>query len=180
MVSQTGEHKTRDMIFNHILAHPGVSFSIIKSVFAIPDGTLRYHLNFLEGKNEIRSGFEGKNKCYYPSKNLIFDTRPESSLKHSRLNQVQERLLDTIHRYPGITQKDLIYRTNISRLTIGNNIKKLLDYGVIRKEPNGRSVQYYHISEIELRKKAIRKLVEKFLNYEIDERTFLALKRKLE
>jgi predicted transcriptional regulator len=168
------------MILNHITAHPGVSFGVLKKVFNLADGTLRYHLNYLEGHQEIRTHFDGKNKCYYPVEKYIFDRGANGNVNISRLTTIQERLLDTIRRYPGITQKELIYRANLKRLTISNNMKKLVDFGVVRKEPNGRNICYYYISDLELQKKIKRRLIEKFLNYEIDERTFLALKGKLE
>ena len=170
------EHKTRKMIINHILAHPGVSFGIIKRVLALTDSTLRYHLNYLEGRNEIKSTIEGKNKCYYPVHKFIFEPKSESDLKTHRLSNTQERLLNTIQRYPGINQKDLIIRSGFKRITVSHNLKKLIDFGVVRKEPNGRHVCYHYITDTELREKIIKRLI----NDEIDEQTFLVLKRKLE
>ena len=180
MSTPDSEHKTRTTIINHILAHPGVSFSIIKGIYGLADGTLRYHLNYLESKHEIRSTYDGKSKRYYPVQNIIFDNRPGSNINFRRLNDTQEKLMVAIQRYPGITQKELIIRTHMKRLTIGNNIKKLVDFGVIRKEPNGRNICYYYISSEELKKKVIKRLIDKLLNYEIDEKTFLVLKHKLE
>ncbi|WP_455392651.1 winged helix-turn-helix transcriptional regulator [[Eubacterium] cellulosolvens] len=173
------EHKTRKMIFNHISTHPGVSFSIIKRVLDLSDSTLRYHLNFLESHHEVKSVLESGNRCYYPIQTFIFNSHGEMPISH-RLNNTQERLMDTIRRYPGITQKDLILRTGMKRITVANNIKKLLDFGVLRKEPNGKFISYFYISDKELQKKIMKRLMIKFLNYEIDERTFLALKKKLE
>jgi predicted transcriptional regulator len=95
------------------------------------------------------------------------------------LSETQERLLNTIQRNPGITQKDLILQTGLKRITVGYNLRKIVDFGVVRKEPNGRKVCYYYISEGELREKIKKRLITKFLNNEIDEQTFLALKKKL-
>ena len=99
------------MIYNHISTYPGVSFSIIKNVFNLTDGTLRYHLNYLEGKNEITSKIEGRNKCYYPVENYVFNTKSDSDLEIYKLNSTQERLLNIIQREPWITQKDIILKT---------------------------------------------------------------------
>ncbi|WP_455392647.1 winged helix-turn-helix transcriptional regulator [[Eubacterium] cellulosolvens] len=174
------EHSTRKMIINHILTYPGVSFGTIKQVFNLTDGTLRYHLNYLESKNQIKSFLVGNNRCYYPVKEMIFDSKSDSEIKVHNLSDNQERLLNTIKRYPGITQKELISSTGLKRITVGHNIKKLIDFGVVRKEQNGRNICYYFISNTELRDKIRRRLITKFLNNEIDEQTFLALKRKLD
>jgi predicted transcriptional regulator len=173
------EHNTRKMIINHIMAYPGVSFVIIKKMLNLPEGTLRYHLNYLESKNEIKSTLQGKNRCYYPVQKVVFDSRSDSEIKTHRLSETQERLLSTIRRNPGITQKDLILQTGLKRITVGYNLRKIVDFGVVRKEPNGRKVCYYYISDIELRERIKKRLITKFLNNEIDEQTFLALKKKL-
>ncbi len=174
------EHNTRKMIVNHILAYPGVSFVSIKKMLNLPDGTLRYHLNYLESKKEIRSCLEGNNRCYYPVQRIIFDSKSESEIKTHRLNDTQERLLDIIQRNPGITQKDLILLTGLKRITVRYNIRKFIDFGVVRKEPNGRNICYYYISDIELKERIKKRLIAKFLSNKIDEQTFLRLKRRLE
>lgn len=180
MGNEAIENRSRRMIFNHIITHPGVSFSIIKQVFGLTDSTLRYHLNYLETRNEIRSIIQDRNKCYYPNQKHIFDTRIESELSVQRLNPTQERLINTIQLNPGITQKDLIFKTKLKRITIAQNVKKLLDFGVLRKEANGRHICYYYITDAELRKKVLKRLISKLLKNEIDEKTFLALKQKLD
>lgn len=174
------ENKTRKKIYNHIKIHPGIPFNIIKKVFDLKEGTLRYHLKYLESRNEIRSFTKGKKRCFYPIKKTIFNSRSELDLRLHRLTNSQEQLLNAIQCKPGITQKELIYMTGLKRITITINMKKLLGYGVVRKEPNGKYICYYYISDTELRKKLIKKLVFKFVNNEIEEKTFLALKKRLE
>ena len=180
MVENIFENKTRKLIHNHIMVHPGDSFNNIKKVFDLTDGTLRYHLHYLENRNKIRSSTIGEKRCYYPVEKIIFNPRPESDLRIHRLSDTQERILKSIQYKPGINQKELIYMTGLKRITIAYNMKKLLDVGIVRKEPNGKYVNYYYISDTELRMKLIKKLIFKFVNYEIDEKTFLALKNKLE
>ena len=83
---------------------------------------------FLESKNEIKSCLEGNNRCYYPVQKIIFDAKSEYDIRAHKLNNTQEQLLDTIQRYPGITQRDLILRTGFKRITIGYHIRKLIDF----------------------------------------------------
>jgi predicted transcriptional regulator len=111
------ENKKRRMIYNHILAYPGVSFGIMKKIFDIAESTLRYHLKYLEGADEIKSHLEGKIRCYYPIQNIIFYSRTESEFETVRLNPTQQRILENIQRNPGITQKGLLLETGLKRLT---------------------------------------------------------------
>ena len=47
------ENETRKLVYDHIMAHPGVSFIVLKSVLKLNDSTLRYHLNYLERSKKI-------------------------------------------------------------------------------------------------------------------------------
>ena len=149
-------------------------------MFNLAESTLRYHLKYLETAEEIKSCLEGNNRCYYPIQNIVFTLRSESDFECFQLSPTQQRLLEHIQRKPGITQKDLLIATNLKRLTAAYNLRKLIDIGVVRKEPNGRNTCYFYISNIELRKKILRKMIVKFVDHEIDEQTFLEFKRKLE
>ncbi|WP_455392649.1 winged helix-turn-helix transcriptional regulator [[Eubacterium] cellulosolvens] len=174
------QHKTRKMIFNHISSHPGVTFGKIKRIFDMKDGTLRYHLNYLETKKIIISFNKGNRKYYYPNEKRVFSPKYESDFKIHKLSDTQDWILDTIQRYPGISQKELMLRTGLKRLTVVYNLKKLLDFKIIRKVKNGKFTCYQYISDEELRNKIMKSLIVQFLNYDIDEKTLLELKRKLE
>ena len=52
------DHKTRKMIYNLIVARPGVKYKFIKRTLELTHGTLRYHLNFLERNDKIKSILE--------------------------------------------------------------------------------------------------------------------------
>ena len=102
------EHETRRMIYNHIISHPGVSYKILKNVFSLTDGTLRYHLDYLERAEKISFGLAAGKRLYYPFHNEIAAARqPSGTSKTYDLTPLQERILNTIKRYPGITQKEL-------------------------------------------------------------------------
>ncbi len=180
MGSNVHENKTRKMIINHIIIHPGVSFNIIKKVFGLTEGNLRYHLNYLENRKEITSALIGNRRYYYPNHEYVFTSRSESEVGIHELNDSKRRLLNTIKRNPGVSQKELIYKTGMKRITLAYNINKLLDLSIIRKVQNGKFACYYYIDDAELRKRIMKRLIADFLNYKLDEKTFLALKRKLE
>lgn len=180
MGSDPFEHKTRRMIYNHIEAHPGVTYLTIKRVFDLTDSTLRYHLRYLENEDEIKRTLDGRQKCFYPRHNIIFNIKVRDKPETYNLNHYQERIIDTIKRNPGITQRELVLTTNLKRFNITYNLKKLLDFGVVQRVTSGRNSCYYFISDIELRKNIIKQLILKLINHEINEETFLMLKKKLE
>ena len=76
------DNRTRKMVYNYISKHPGVSFGSIMNVLDLTEGTLRYHLGYLERENKILSNLKGKHKCYYSNQrgksylkpNFEFDT----------------------------------------------------------------------------------------------------------
>lgn len=174
------EHETRKKIYNHILAYPGVSFNIIKNVLNLTESTLRYHLKYLEGKNEIKSSKTGKIRCYYPVHRTILESKTESKSGQYKLNITHERLINLIKHQPGITQKELIMKTRLKKMTIIYNIKKLVKLDLVQKEKNGKIIHYYYMTDEELRKKILGKLIKKLIDHEIDEHTFLVIKKRLD
>ena len=147
MSQEIFKHETRKKIYNHILAYPGVSFKIIKGVFELTDSTLRYHLKYLESKNEIKSSLEGRNRCYYPVQKNMSDSKLKISIGGNtyKLNSTQERLINIVQRHPGITQKGLILKTHLKKITVAYNINKLVKFGLVQKENNGKYVNYYYL-----------------------------------
>ena len=158
----------------------GDDFTIIKNMFNLTDSTLRYHLNYLESRNEIRSRLEGRNKCFYPVENFAISKSSDTALQANKLSKVQERILETIRSNPWITQKDLTIKSGLKGFTVKYNLKKLIGYGIVQKKQNGRNTCYNYISDDTLKKELLKQLVVKLLDHEIDEQTFLKLKRKLE
>lgn len=177
------EHDTRRMIYNHILQNPGVSFNILKKVFKLNDSTLRYHLNYLERNEKIAFSQERGKRYYYPSRghrainNNGWDAEP---LELYNLSHVQEQIIITIKRYPGINQKELIKRTKLSRLAINRNIKKLIELCIVRKIPYANKVRYEYIENEQLRYEILKRLLIKLIRKEINEEEFLKLKRSLD
>jgi DNA-binding MarR family transcriptional regulator len=103
---------------------------------------------------------------------------PEAGKK--KLTKLQERIIFVIKSTPGISQKELAGRTKLKRFMLKYYLKRLIDFGIVQKRRSGREVCYRYISDLELRKKVLRKLILKVLNNEIDEHTFIELKRLLE
>lgn len=177
------EHDTRRMIYNHIVSNPGVSFNILKQVFKLNDSTLRYHLNYLERNEKISFSQDRGKRYYYPHlghrtvNNNGWDSEP---LEAYNLSGVQKQIVNTIRRYPGINQKELIIRTRLSRLAINKNIKKLMELCIVRSIPDANKVCYEYIENEQLRYEILKRLLIKLIRKEIDEEEFLKLKRSLD
>jgi predicted transcriptional regulator len=175
------ENETRKMIYNHVAAYPGVSYSTLRTVFNLPDGTLRYHLNYLIKNDMIKLAVEKAKRIYFPNHDPKSNSNPQSHAPaHLNLTSSQERLLTTIKLYPGISQKELTNVTKIKKFTVSNNLRRLMDLNLIRKINDENKVGYELISDEILKYEVLKGLVLKLLKKEIDEETFLRLKRKIE
>ncbi len=175
------QNKTRKMIYNLIITYPGVSYNILKNIFELTDGVLRYHLNYLKKAGMINFGFEKRLRCYYPDYNTVNGPRKSmNSLEMQKLTPKQELLLGIIKQYPGINQKELIKRSRLNQIQVSKNLKKLSNLNLIKRTQKSRTICYNYVPDEELKFEIMKRLLIKLLKDEIDDQTFLKLKRKLE
>jgi predicted transcriptional regulator len=175
------DNKTRRLIFNHIAAYPGVSYSTLKKVMNIPPGTLRYHLDYLVRNGGIKFVMEKGKRIYYANQEITTELGLRNGqVSNFKLTSVQEKLLTAIKHYPGISQKELIQMTGINRFTASNNLRRLLALNLIRKYKKERNVCYECITDEELKYEILKRLLIKLIKKEIDEETFIELKRNIE
>lgn len=174
------DHETRKMIYNHILNYPGVSFNVLRNIFNLSDGTLRYHLKYLEKGERILSDIENGKKCFYPLQNeIVISEIFENKPRLYNFTKTQLRILNAIKHYPGISQKELINKTNLSRFTISYNMRKFIDMGLIKKTNNEKNVYYEYMTDDVLRHEVLLRLTMKLLKNEISEKEFFEMKKKL-
>jgi predicted transcriptional regulator len=174
------DHETRKMIYNHILTYPGVPYNILKHIFGLTDGTLRYHLEYLEKAERIMSNIENGRRCYYPLRNEVVVSRLfKNKPTGYKFTEIQQSIINIIKCNPGITLKDLIKRTGLSRFTINYNINKFINMGFIKKSNNANNVIYEYMTDELLRHEVLLRLTIKLLKREISEQEFIELKKKL-
>ncbi|MBN1390579.1 MAG: winged helix DNA-binding protein [Candidatus Thermoplasmatota archaeon] len=161
------QNDIRRSIYKHIMKYPGVQFTVLKDIFGIPEGTLRYHIRYLERKKKVRSDMHEGRRCYYT---VDPDRTPLNATM--KLSPVQERILNTVRKRRGITQKSLCEETSTNRFTLMYNLKKLVSYGLLRRYSKGREVHYQYISRRELDRQVLRRATIDLLNGRIDEDTF--------
>ena len=174
------ENQIRKMIYNHIIEYPGVSFSKLKRVHDLNEGTLRYHLNYLERAEKISSRLEAGKLHYYPYASAeVFIDSSKISVKTHELTSHQELILNAIKQNPGINQTELVDKTSLKRHILTYNISQLIELGMVKKNNHVRNVSYEYIPDELLQYEMLKMLTVKLLNNELDEQTFLKLKRKL-
>ena len=170
------EHKTRRMIYNYILEHPGASFGRIRKVFDLTAGTLRYHLKYLKKAEKIDSRLEEGKRCYYTLENKI----DSPAVPGANLNPTQKHLLTIIKDNPGITKKELAKKTRFKSPTVAYNVKKLVEFKLVWKSKQGKATGYEFITKENFKEELRNLLLKRFLAGEVDEETFLELIKRLE
>lgn len=165
--SKECEDGVRPKIASYIQHHPGASFKTIKSIFSVNDGTLRYHLRYLEKKGQIKS--DSDKRIYYPI----------GYGKESAQSKTQQKIIFAIKRNPGITQQKLSAGTNLNRTTIRKNINILIQKEVISVREIGRRLHHYYIYPEELNKIKMMKLIKKLLLHKIDDETYWEKRREI-
>jgi predicted transcriptional regulator len=174
------ENKIRRMLYNHITKYPGVTFNTLKDIYELTDNSLRYHLYYLERNSKVSSGLEKNIRCYYPHPgNVRHPRNAPNNLESQKLTPLQDKLLNIIMHYPGINQKELVSRIGINRYKITRNLETLKNLNLIKNSRNNNTVCYEYIPDVEMKYRIMKGLMIKFLKNEIDETTFLKLKRRL-
>jgi len=172
------QNETRRSIYKHIINYPGVPFTVLKEIFGIPEGTLRYHLRYLERKKQVSSRIENGRRCYYSTVSGE-ETGVTKPSERTVLSPVQERVLSAVRKKDGLTQKELCSLTGLNRFTLMYNLKKLMSRGLVRQYANGREVHYEYISKARLDREILRRAAIDLLNGRIDEDVFERIAEKL-
>jgi predicted transcriptional regulator len=179
VISDTIDHDTRRLIISYITANPGISFKTLEGMLNINRSTLRYHLDQLSRDNQISSRLEQGQRCYFTGRiDVIATVSPGLNL--STLTKEQRHILRLVRNSPGITKKVLVRKTRMNKNTLTYNLQKLMDRSLIWKVRSGRDTGYEFKSKEVLHKEMFKLLLNKFINNEIDQDTFLRLKEELD
>lgn len=133
------DNDTRWRIMGYIMDSPGSNYTKIKNALNLPNGTLAYHLRFLEKKEKINSKNEGKLKKFYPASMKV----PRS--KMDNLNKTQKNILTQIEEKPGMTQSQFAKKLGIDRSNASKNLKGLEEEELIRSVRVKKAKRYYPI-----------------------------------
>jgi predicted transcriptional regulator len=164
--NEKSNNDLRPKIASYILIHPGSSFGDIQTIFDLPESTLRYYLRFLEKKGKIYS--DSKKRIYYPTEHK----------EKKNISKTQLLLINSIKKYPGITQKELAAKTKINRSTIRKNIKLLVENEKVTITRIGNEIHHFFIYPEDLEKIKALRLITKLVEGKIDEETYWELRSK--
>jgi predicted transcriptional regulator len=175
------ENEIRKMIYNHIVAYPGVSFRTLLGIFELTEGGLRYHIDYLEKNNKVFKKLENGKKSYYPRFEITrMNKKFSGNNGPGKLTTTQTRILDLIKMYPGINQKDLVYRLRSNPSQVSRNLKVLKKMGFVKDIKIEKNVCYQLTPDNEMKAKIINEIIVKLINNEIDEETFFKIVKALE
>jgi predicted transcriptional regulator len=119
------DHFVRGRIFGLIQAQPGLSYSDLRRLTGVGNGTLGYHLWCLEKTEYVFSRREGKLKAYYPKG---FNAPDRGRV----LSDPQQRIMEVVKASPGISQSDIARALGTTRQHVNFNVKHMERLGVMR------------------------------------------------
>jgi predicted transcriptional regulator len=123
---------TRGAIYGFIVANPGAHYNLIKQELMLNNGAIIYHLDILERKGYINSEKMGIFKKYYPK-----GFKKEGGILEM-LTDLQRRIFHEIEANPGVSQKEIANRMNITARALNYHIKTLMKTQLIMLERVGR------------------------------------------
>jgi len=130
---------TRGQIYGIIRETPGTSYSHIKEILELGNGTLLYHLSVLEREGFIKTGNRGIKKLFYPAKLSKRDRdleekfpKGEDITELSILNSFQKELIDLVKNKTKLREIDISRETGCSRQKVNYNVKQLKKRGILQ------------------------------------------------
>jgi len=124
------QNANRAKIYHTIMNYPGSSFSDLRILLGIKNGTLSHHLMKLEKEGLIRSKKIGIFRRFYPSGGDI----PKD---------LEERIIDVILDNPGISQSSVAKELDITRQVANYHINSLKRRGRLIVRKSGRNSEIY-------------------------------------
>ena len=169
------EHSTRKLIYEYICENPGATFRIIKSAFNMTDGTLRYHLSYLQRRRKVVQEKKGRENSYF---SYIRKRFPFSN-PNLNLNENQERILELISQHRGISQRTLKRGSGLSRESFEYNMKRLRKQKLIRRVKTRDGFGYEIVTMGKLADEMFLVVVGKYLDGKIEKDEMMALTEQL-
>lgn len=165
----------RKRLMKRIRADPGLSFKDLVKVLGINEGTLRYHLHYLERKSFVFSRKEGRKRLYYSH-----DPNHVRAVREDDLPLDRRRVLDIISGEPGICVSEIAKRLDMSKARCYRVTQRLKKDHLVMEVRDGNVIGYVFVTRQRLAEEMLMDLAEKMLRGEVDRETFFRLKRAIE
>jgi len=124
------QNANRLMIYRTVLKYPGASFTDLKCMMGIKNGTLSHHLIKLEKEGLVRSKKMGIFRKFYPAGGDV----PKD---------LEEMIIDVVLDNPGISQSSVAKRLEITRQVANYHINSLKKRGRLVVRRAGRSSEIF-------------------------------------
>ena len=133
------ELETRRKIYKYILKYPGLHLQELIRRLNLPNGTLRYHLRYLEKRNLIKSKPEDGYVRFYITNNIGND---QKKIFHILRQEVPRNIILYLLLLGCASQIEISKSLEKHPKTIEFHLKKLLNKGIIETAPvNNKGVQ---------------------------------------
>ena len=124
------QNANRAKIYSTIINYPGMSFTDMRMLLGIKNGTLSHHLLKLEKEGVVRSKKIGIFRRFYPSGGDV----PKD---------LEEMIVDVILDNPGISQTSVAKRLDITRQVANYHINSMKRRGRLIVRKAGRSSEIF-------------------------------------
>lgn len=129
-IEELMQNANRSRIYQAIMRYPGSSFTDLRMLLGIKNGTLSHHLIKLEKEEMVRSKKIGIFRRFYPSNGEV----PKD---------LEEKIIDVILDNPGISQSSVAKRLDITRQVANYHINSLKRRGHLIVRRSGRSSEIF-------------------------------------
>ncbi|WP_254761534.1 winged helix-turn-helix transcriptional regulator [Natrinema marinum] len=133
------ELRSRRAIYQHVRANPGVHFRGLLDDLEYAQGTLQYHLRWLEKRGLVDVSDDGKYTRYYPAEE--FDEADRAVMNALR-REYARRIVAHLAVEGALSTAELSERLDRSPSTVSWHLSKLEEADLVTKERQGRSVAY--------------------------------------
>lgn len=127
----------RARVYEHIRAQPGATPTQLAEALGLGWGTITYHLARLEEGKLVTSKSYHHRKCYFAIGSDL-DAAGRTAVA-AMASDPARRIVEAVAAAPGITQKDVAARLDMSQALVSWHVKRLVGAGVLLTMKDGRS-----------------------------------------
>jgi len=124
------ESEKRSVLYNHILANPGVNYSTLLKEMEYGNGTLCHHLNSLERNDIIRRKKEFCRVYYFPTGTLGFAA---SQSIDRPLSSNQKAILYYLKKSESVTSREIETGCSMSQSSVNYSLSQLVKDGRVQE-----------------------------------------------
>lgn len=137
--SELLDNDTREELYEAVQDEPGIHAHALSEAVEIGWGTTVYHLRRLEKNGMVTSEKRGRYRRFFPAAGYVAQTREILSVLQ---NETTNDIARTVLKEPGLNQKAICEKLDISPSLANWHIKRLIEADLVEKERRGRTVHY--------------------------------------